>query len=202
VLDLWVHGMNTWMSPDNAPTLLVDDNPDVLATTAAFLEQIGFAIMRSSTGEEALRHLGSGRQFALLATDYAIVGTNGVDLAGQALALLPHLKVLIITGFPSGAGLAERPSGVAPLTEPFRRARLIAALRSLFSADETDQLKLFNRRTSPVSEPSPEGRIFTKPDLPLRDYWRLASSDREARTAAVAGNDHGNARIHPGRLPA
>jgi FixJ family two-component response regulator len=59
-------------------------------------------------------------------------GISGVDLATQALERFPALKVLVITGFPSDAGLFDRPSSVALLAKPFRRATLIAAVRSLF----------------------------------------------------------------------
>jgi CheY-like chemotaxis protein len=122
---------------DNAPVLLVDDHPDVLVTTGAFLEAAGFDVVQACSGDEALARLASGRTFELLVTDYAMPGLNGLDLATQALEQHPTLKVLIITGFPSTTGLADRHSSIALLAKPFRRAELISQLKSLFESGQT-----------------------------------------------------------------
>jgi CheY-like chemotaxis protein len=118
--------------------LLVDDHPDVLVGVGAYLTGAGFDVTRVGTGDQALEHLVSGQEFALLVTDYAMPGMSGVDLAKQALERNPALKVLIITGFPSDAGLFDRPVGVAMLAKPFRRSALIEVLRSLFSVPQSD----------------------------------------------------------------
>jgi CheY-like chemotaxis protein len=120
------------------PALLVDDHPDVLVGVGAYLTGAGFDVTRVGSGDEALVRLGSGQAFALLVTDYAMPGLNGVDLACQALDQNPALKVLIITGFPSDPGLFNRPSGVAILAKPFRRSALIEVLESLFSVPHSD----------------------------------------------------------------
>jgi CheY-like chemotaxis protein len=128
--------MDAKIPPDRPAALLVDDHPDVLVTTGAFLEAAGFDVVRVHDGDEALAHLASGQVFALLVTDYAMPGLNGADLARQALELNPALKALIITGFPSDAGLFDRPSNVALLAKPFRRAALITQLNSLFASGD------------------------------------------------------------------
>jgi CheY-like chemotaxis protein len=122
---------------DRTSALLVDDHPDILLTTGIFLEAAGFDVVRVPNGDAALPHLESGEKFALLVTDYAMPGINGTDLAARALEQLPALKVLIITGYPCDAGLFNRPSGVALLTKPFRRATLITCLKSLFPPGQT-----------------------------------------------------------------
>jgi CheY-like chemotaxis protein len=114
--------MNKWTGPSRGPALLVDDQPDILATTAAFLIAAGFDITRARSGEAGLACLATGQRFVLLVTDYAMPGINGVDLTKQALERLPDLKVLIMTGFPDDAQLFGRPPGVAVLAKPFRRA--------------------------------------------------------------------------------
>jgi CheY-like chemotaxis protein len=118
--------------------LLVDDHPDVLVSVGAFLEAAGFDVVRARSGDEALACLGSGQKFTLLVTDYAMPGLDGADLAKQAVELLPGLKVLIITGYPSDAGLFDRPPSVALLAKPFRRAALIAMLQSMFATGQTN----------------------------------------------------------------
>jgi CheY-like chemotaxis protein len=125
--------MSTKILPGRTPALLVDDHPDVLVGIGAFLEAAGFDVVRARSGDEALAYLASGQSFSLLVTDYAMPGVNGVDLARQALEQLADLRALIITGFPSDAGLFDRPANVALLAKPFRRAELITALQSLFA---------------------------------------------------------------------
>lgn len=117
-------------------SLLVDDAPDVLTTTGVFLEAAGFDVVRASNGDAALASLASGRKFALLVTDYAMPGLNGVELATRALRTLPELKVLIISGFPGTDSLSQLPPGVALLVKPFRRAALIAQLKSWFRTEQ------------------------------------------------------------------
>ena len=116
-----------------APALLVDDHPDVLIGIGAYLESIGFDVVRARSGDEALACIASDRTFVLLVTDYAMPGLNGTTLARLALEQVPELKILIITGYPSDAGLFDRPPNVALLAKPFRRADLVAVLRSLFA---------------------------------------------------------------------
>jgi CheY-like chemotaxis protein len=123
--------------PVRSPALLVDDNAEVLVTIGAFLTAAGFDVVQARNGDEALARLASGRKFVLMVTDYAMPGISGVDLATQALEQLPALKVLVITGFPSDAGLFARPPAVVLLAKPFRRAALIEAIRSLFEAATT-----------------------------------------------------------------
>jgi CheY-like chemotaxis protein len=119
------------------PALLVDGHPDVLVGVGASLTSAGFDVIRIRTGDGALAHLPSGQKFTLLVTDYAMPGMNGVDLARQALAANPALKVLIITGFPDDPGLCNRPPDVAVLAKPFRRSALTQTLQSLFAASQS-----------------------------------------------------------------
>lgn len=125
-------------SPARPMALLVDDHPDVLVGVGAYLTGAGFDVTKAGTGDEALSCLMSNVEFALLVTDYAMPGMTGVDLARQALEQNPTLKVLIITGFPSDAGLFYRPSSVALLAKPFRRSAFIEVVQHLFAAPRLD----------------------------------------------------------------
>jgi len=118
--------------------LLVDDHPDVLVGVGAYLTGAGFDVTKASTGDEALSRLMSNAGFAILVTDYAMPGMNGIDLATQALEQNPALKVLVITGFPSDAGLFYRPSNVALLAKPFRRSAFIEVVQQLLAAPRLD----------------------------------------------------------------
>lgn len=124
--------------PARPMVLLVDDHPDVLVGVGAYLTGAGFDVTKAGSGDEALSCLMSDVEFALLVTDYAMPGMNGVDLARQALEQNPALKVLIITGFPSDAGLFYRPSSLALLAKPFRRSAFIEVVQHLFAEPRLD----------------------------------------------------------------
>ena len=175
-----VQTMNTNVLPNRAPALLVDDQSDVLVTTGAFLAAAGFDVVRASNGDEALSHLSAGETFALLVTDYAMPGLNGVDLANLALERLPGLKVLIITSYPNAAGLAELPPGVDLLIKPFRRASLIERLKTLFGSDIGSRQSVSSDRGEARQRPGDSGGRQGEAGGRGRDGWRgeLALEDR------------------------
>jgi CheY-like chemotaxis protein len=118
--------------------LLVDDVSDILVTVGAFLDGIGFDVLRASNGDTALELLADGARVDLLVTDHAMPGMAGGDLVVEACQRNPGLRALIITGFPDAAALAILPPGVTLLAKPFRRADLVDRVRSLFeTADAT-----------------------------------------------------------------
>ena len=111
--------------------LLVDDTPDVLVATSAFLRRAGFVVVEAEHGGQALDLFAAGERFDALVSDYAMPGMNGVDLIASARICQPGLPALIITGF-SEATSAELLSGTTLLLQkPFRRDELIEALRSI-----------------------------------------------------------------------
>ncbi len=117
--------------------LLVDDSPDVLLTTGAFLEGAGFDVMRANSGDRALVVLAAGERFDALVTDYAMPSVNGAELILQALHLQPSLAALIITGFAEVSGLETLPGQVQVLRKPFRRDELIRRLQHVITRRPT-----------------------------------------------------------------
>ncbi len=79
--------------------LLVDDDPLVLASTRAMLEDLGHAVLEASSGPQALELLRAGRAADLVITDYAMPGMTGVQLATAIRQLRPGLPVLLATGY-------------------------------------------------------------------------------------------------------
>ena len=116
------------LPPGAAPRviLVVDDDPLVLANTAAMLEDIGHTVLQAASGGEALASLGAGLRVDLLVTDQAMPGMTGTQLAEAVRARMPGLPILLVTGYadlPEGAG--ER---VSRLNKPFTQAALAAAV--------------------------------------------------------------------------
>jgi signal transduction histidine kinase/CheY-like chemotaxis protein len=108
--------------------LLVDDTPDVLVTTGAFLIGRGFSVVRVGTGDEALAYLASNGQVDALVSDYAMPGINGVDLIEQARAIRPDLVALIITGYADSTTVDRISESITVVKKPFKRDQLIEAL--------------------------------------------------------------------------
>lgn len=111
--------------------LVVDDEPELLEVTRAFMEDMGFDVISASNGKDGLTALRNNPDTNLLFTDVVMPGgMNGVKLAKEARAELPDIKVLYMSGFPSGA-IADR-SGTeldAPLiTKPYSLKELASAL--------------------------------------------------------------------------
>jgi CheY-like chemotaxis protein len=82
-----------------ATVMVVDDDPDVLATLASMLKVSGHAVVEAGNGIEALNVLDRGESLDLLLTDVIMPGLNGFNLARMARSRRPGLKVLYLTGW-------------------------------------------------------------------------------------------------------
>ncbi|MFZ5609671.1 MAG: PAS domain S-box protein [Pseudomonadota bacterium] len=112
--------------------LLVEDNDLVRAHVAAQLKGLGYRVVSASNGREALAALNETADFDLLFTDVVMPGgINGRQLAKEAKALRPHLKVLFTSGYTENAivhhGRLDR--DVHLLNKPYRRKDLAAKIR-------------------------------------------------------------------------
>lgn len=111
--------------------LVVDDEPELLEVTKTFMEDMGFDVISATNGKEGITALRNNPDTNLLFTDIVMPGgINGVKLAKTAREEVPDIKVLYMSGFPSGV-IADR-SGVeldAPLiTKPYSMKELASAL--------------------------------------------------------------------------
>ncbi len=117
-------------APRSLRILLVDDDPLVLAGTAAMLEELGHDAVRiAASGEGALSVLEHEGAFDLLLTDHMMPGMSGMQLAARARALHPTLPILLASGF---AELDETAGAAWPrLRKPYGLSDLSAALAAL-----------------------------------------------------------------------
>jgi CheY-like chemotaxis protein len=119
----------------SSPRVLVaDDDPRVLATVASFLTKAGFAVQKAADGEEALHAITGDPDIRLLVTDFSMPEMSGATLISEAIHVRPHLRALLMTGYPNAEGLARLPSDVPVLVKPFRRTEFLAKIDCL--ADE------------------------------------------------------------------
>jgi two-component system NtrC family sensor kinase len=113
-----------------ATILIVEDDPEVRRTSVAMVQDLGHNILIARDAGEALALVKEGNPIDILFTDLVMPGeSSGVDLAKEATAIAPALKVMITTGYPGHADLLRNDFAVLP--KPFTRFDLELMIRSL-----------------------------------------------------------------------
>ncbi|HEU4564878.1 MAG TPA: PAS domain S-box protein [Gemmatimonadaceae bacterium] len=111
--------------------LLVEDEPSVRVAARRILEMHGYRVVEAEHGLDALRRreeLGGGVD--LLLTDVVMPEMGGFELASRLRARQPGLPVLLMSGYPDGAGSAA-PSGAGFIAKPFAAEALVRQVREL-----------------------------------------------------------------------
>ncbi len=84
--------------------LVVDDEADLLELARTTLEPLGYRVLTASDGRQALIRLAEEPCVDLLFSDVLMPGgINGYELAEEACARYPHLKVLLTSGYTAKA---------------------------------------------------------------------------------------------------
>ncbi|WP_205648560.1 PAS domain S-box protein [Acuticoccus kandeliae] len=119
--------------------LVVEDDRRVRRIALARLRELGYRTVEASNGEEALDVLRSPAAVDLLFTDIVLgSGMSGFELARQARAEMPALRILYTTGYAS-PDVVERAGGVHPpashmLRKPYTKERLARTVRMMLDA--------------------------------------------------------------------
>jgi len=119
--------------------LVVEDDLNVQATVVGMLSELGYQVLRADNAEMALAVLRAGVRCDLLFTDVVMPGKiKSPDMARQAKALLPNLKVLYTSGYTQNAIIhgGRLDPGVELLSKPYRREKLAAKVRQMLGAQE------------------------------------------------------------------
>jgi DNA-binding response OmpR family regulator len=111
--------------------LLVDDEPDVLASLCAYLRQIGWSAEGASTGDDAERLLVAGFRTDVAVVDFRLHQETGVDVITRLRGRRAGLPAVIVTGDTSEQRLREFARlHVSVLHKPIDGERLAVALRA------------------------------------------------------------------------
>jgi len=113
---------------DGEAVLVVEDEADVRRLSVETLRDLGYAVAEAADGAEALARLAEQPAADLLFTDIVMPGMNGLQLAEQARAAKPELRVLYTTGYARDASGAEAVQS-ALLPKPFTVAQLARRVR-------------------------------------------------------------------------
>jgi CheY-like chemotaxis protein len=124
-----VSGTVTFETSSNVSSrhiLLVDDDPLVLSTAAAMLEDLGHVVATADSGTNAMSLVHTEQQIDLLIADYAMPGMNGLELAELAGRQRPQLPIIIASGFSDEAAVE---SGMLHrLTKPYSQDQLASCI--------------------------------------------------------------------------
>ena len=112
--------------------LLVEDEPATLRMTKAMLEDQGYTVIAARAPTEAFGLAeGRGGRIDLLMTDVIMPDMNGKDLATDLLSLYPHLRCLLMSGYPADvighSGALDE--GVHFIKKPFSQSELADKVR-------------------------------------------------------------------------
>ncbi len=131
------------LRPDSAiamagkAVLVVDDNPAVVDTLVAMLDELGAEAGPCLDPRDAIAALQDDKSvWDLVITDYDMPGMNGAELAGRLRQMRPDLPILLLTALPRIHQLHQRQVGLfdGVLGKPVGTARLAAAATEAMAA--------------------------------------------------------------------
>jgi PAS domain S-box-containing protein len=123
----------------NECILVVEDDPDVCRFAANSLSSLGYLVHEAFDGEEALAFLHENKgSVDLIITDLIMPNLGGKALAKKALAHLPAIKVIYVSGYTDNHivhdGLLEQ--GVNFLQKPYSQQQLARMVRKVLNRSQ------------------------------------------------------------------
>ena len=114
--------------------LLAEDDDSLRGFLARALERAGYEVTACADGEEAAAIL--DQDWDLLLTDIVMPGMDGIEVARQAAALHPGLRIMFITGFAAVALAAgdQGPPGAKVLSKPIHLREIVAEVDRMMAA--------------------------------------------------------------------
>jgi PAS domain S-box-containing protein len=121
--------------------LVVEDNEDVRNLTNLVLNGLGYRTVLAGDASTALDILNANTDIDVLFTDVVLPGgTNGFELAQQAYAMRPSLKILYTSGYTNNAimqsGAAD--DSIVLIAKPYRKADLAQKMRQVLAKESAN----------------------------------------------------------------
>ena len=115
--------------------LLAEDDDSLRGFLKRALERAGYEVRACADGEEALEALPEA-EWDLLLTDIVMPGADGIEVARQATAVQPDLRVMFITGFAAVALAAKEsaPQGAKVLSKPIHLREIVSEVERMVAA--------------------------------------------------------------------
>ena len=113
---------------------VVDDEPMLLDLAAALLQPLGYNVRTFSDPRVALKEFPDA-QPAVVVTDYAMGGMNGLDLVRECKRIKPDQKIVLLSGTVDEGifeGLTHKPDRF--LVKPYPVHEFIETIRTLVAS--------------------------------------------------------------------
>jgi len=114
--------------------LLAEDDDSLRGFLVRALERAGYEVLACADGDEAAAVL--DQDFDLLLTDIVMPGLDGIEVARQAAARHPGLRIMFITGFAAVALAAgeSAPAGAKVLSKPIHLREIVHEVDRMIAA--------------------------------------------------------------------
>jgi len=114
--------------------LLAEDDDSLRGFLARALERAGYEVVACADGDEAAAV--RDQDWDLLLTDIVMPGMDGIEVARQAAALHPGLRIMFITGFAAVALTAAdtAPPGAKVLSKPIHLREIVSEVERMMAA--------------------------------------------------------------------
>jgi CheY-like chemotaxis protein len=111
--------------------LVVEDEESVRALICSILSQNGYSVLQAANPAEALKIAQQQQRIHLVLTDVVMPGMNGPAMAEKLKEIRPGVKVLFMSGYAGGFGVARGllEDGAPLLQKPFTKNALLRKLR-------------------------------------------------------------------------
>ena len=112
--------------------LVIDDNVDLVTSTAELLEAAGYAAIPASSAREAVDLLDEVERIDLVLSDIRMPDVDGFDLLRVLRHRFPSLPIILMSGVPVTPDDVV-PSGAIILTKPIDPTQLQESIKEKLS---------------------------------------------------------------------
>jgi PAS domain S-box-containing protein len=123
---------STETNAGNDKALVVDDQPDVLEMATELFRNMGYDVLSANNAIDAIETLKRNPDIDVLFSDVVMPDMNGVALGQEARKLIPGIKVLLVSGYPTPA-MSDADSSIRDfqfVSKPYRMAEIVKKLRT------------------------------------------------------------------------
>lgn len=120
--------------------LLVEDEVSVRESTAEYLAENGYTVLKAKTGPEALQMAEQhGQPIDLLLTDLVMPQMSGSELSERIVRIYPNVRVVFMSGYSNNLLTSQQilDSQYRLLQKPFRLTTLGRCLREVLSCTKS-----------------------------------------------------------------
>lgn len=122
--------------PEQFTIMVVDDEPNILATAVRILRLQGYRVLAAANSQEALTIIQTHPEpIHLIITDVVMPGLTGPELASELARIRPEIAVAFSTGYspPSASGEPTIPQGADVITKPYRAQELVDFVKKILT---------------------------------------------------------------------